>query len=105
MVTEEDVRTALKSVIDPEIGLDIVNLGMIYRVEVSEEGKVIDVDMTLTTPACPAGPFIIEQVRNQVLSLRETHSEIQDVQIHMVWTPFWNASMMSEEAREQLGFF
>ncbi len=105
MVTEEVVRDALTNVIDPELGLDVVNLGLIYRVDVLEEGKLVDIDMTLTTPACPAGPHIIQQVRENVLSLREQHQELEDVKVNMVWTPFWNASMMSEDAREQLGFF
>jgi metal-sulfur cluster biosynthetic enzyme len=105
MVTEEMVRNALTNVIDPELGLDVVNLGLIYRVDVLEEGKLVDIDMTLTTPACPAGPHIIQQVRDNVLSLREQHQELEDVKVNMVWTPFWNASMMSEDAREQLGFF
>lgn len=105
MVTEQDVRSALMNVVDPEIGLDIVNLGMIYRIDVLNDGKLVDIDMTLTTPACPAGPQIIEQARSQVLRLRETYPTMENVQINMVWTPFWNASMMSEDAREQLGFF
>lgn len=105
MVTEQDVRAALMNVVDPEIGLDIVNLGMIYRIDILDDGKLVDIDMTLTTPACPAGPQIIEQARNQVLRLRETYTTMENVQINMVWTPFWNASMMSEDAREQLGFF
>lgn len=105
MVTEEEVRTALKNVQDPELGLDIVNLGLIYRVDVLEEGQRIDVDMTLTTPACPAGPHIVQQARDQLMGLKETHPELQDATINLVWTPFWNPSMMSEDAREELGFF
>lgn len=105
MLTEDAVRLALKKVYDPELGMDIVNLGMIYRVDVLEEGKTVDIDMTLTTPACPIGPQIIEQARQEVMALQETNPELEDVQIHLVWTPFWNPSMMSEEAREELGFF
>lgn len=105
MVTEEMVRAALKNVIDPEIGLDIVNLGLIYRVDVLEEGKTVDIDMTLTTPACPAGPQIIEQARKEVQALSDVYKEIENVQINLVWTPFWNPSLMTEEARDELGFF
>ena len=63
MITEDMVRAALKNVVDPEIGLDIVSLGLIYRVDVIDDGHVVDIDMTLTTPACPAGPQIIDQAR------------------------------------------
>jgi metal-sulfur cluster biosynthetic enzyme len=105
MVTEEMVRAALKNVIDPEIGLDIVNLGLIYRVDVIEEGKTVDIDMTLTTPACPAGPQIIEQARKEVHALSDVYKELENVQINLVWTPFWNPSLMTEEARDELGFF
>ena len=96
MLTEELVRTALKNVIDPEIGLDIVNLGLIYRV---------DIDMTLTTPACPAGPQIIEQVKREVGALGDVYKNLEDIRVNLVWTPFWSPALMTEEARDQLGFF
>lgn len=105
MVTEETVQNALKGVYDPELGLDIVNLGLVYRVDVLNDGKLVDIDMTLTTPACPIGPQIVAQAREHVLALREDHQELEDVQVNLVWTPFWNPSMMSEDAREELGFF
>ncbi len=105
MVTEEMVRTALKNVIDPEIGLDIVNLGLIYNVDILDQGKRVSVDMTLTTPACPAGPQIIEQARREIGALKDVYQDMQDVTINLVWTPFWNPSMMTEDAREELGFF
>lgn len=105
MITEELVRAALKNVVDPEIGLDIVNLGLVYRIDVLEDGRVVDIDMTLTTPACPAGPQILDQAKREVLALGEVYKQLQDVQINLVWTPFWNPSLMSEEAREELGFF
>lgn len=105
MVNEEIVREALKNVIDPEIGLDIVNLGLIYKVEVLEEGKRVDVAMTLTTPACPAGPQIIEQARREISVLKDVYSNLDEVNINLVWQPFWNPAMMTEDAREELGFF
>ena len=105
MVTEEMVRTALKNVIDPEIGLDIVNLGLIYNVDIQDQGKRVSVDMTLTTPACPAGPQIIEQARREIGALKDVYQDMEDVSINLVWTPFWNPSMMTEDAREELGFF
>lgn len=105
MVTEEMVRAALKNVIDPEIGLDVVNLGLIYRVDVMEEGRKVDIDMTLTTPACPAGPQIIDQAKREVMALNEVYKNLEEVKINLVWTPFWNPSLMSEDARDELGFF
>lgn len=105
MVTEEMVRTALKNVVDPEIGLDIVNLGLVYNIDVQELGKKVQVDMTLTTPACPAGPQIIEQARREISGLKDVFKDLEDVSINLVWTPFWNPSMMTEDAREELGFF
>jgi metal-sulfur cluster biosynthetic enzyme len=105
MITEDMVRTALKNVYDPEIGLDVVNLGLIYNIDVEDAGKKVNVDMTLTTPACPAGPQIIEQVRREITALRDVFQELDEVNVNLVWTPFWNPSLMTEEAREELGFF
>lgn len=105
MITEEMVREALKNVVDPEIGLDIVNLGLVYRVDVLDGGRKVDVDMTLTTPACPAGPQILNQAKTEILALQDVFKDLEDVQINLVWTPFWNPSLMTEEAREELGFF
>ncbi|RRR73217.1 MAG: metal-sulfur cluster assembly factor [Candidatus Viridilinea halotolerans] len=105
MLTEDMVRAALKNVIDPEIGLDIVNLGLVYRIDVLDDGQTVDIDMTLTTPACPAGPQILEQARREVMTLNEVYKGLEDVKINLVWTPFWNPSLMSEEARDELGFF
>lgn len=105
MLTEEMVRSALKNVYDPEIGLDIVNLGLIYRVDIVEDGRKVDIDMTFTTPACPAGPQLLDQVKREVLGLNTVYTNLEDVQVNLVWTPFWNPQMMSQEARDELGFF
>jgi metal-sulfur cluster biosynthetic enzyme len=105
MITEEMVRTALKNVYDPEIGLDVINLGLVYNVDIQDQGKRVSVDMTLTTPACPAGPQILEQARREIGALKDVYQDLEDVNINLVWTPFWNPSMMTEEAREELGFF
>ncbi len=105
MITEELVRSALKNVYDPEIGLDIVNLGLIYHVDIQEQGRKIAVDLTLTTPGCPAGPQIIEQARREVASLNAVYTNLEEVRINLVWTPMWNPSMMSQDARDELGFF
>jgi metal-sulfur cluster biosynthetic enzyme len=100
MVTEDAVREILKNVRDPEIGLDVVNLGLVYDIAVQD--KKLDVDMTLTTPACPAGPQILSEAQR---FLHDAFPELDEVNINLVWTPFWNPSMMSDEAKEELGIF
>jgi metal-sulfur cluster biosynthetic enzyme len=104
MLNEDMVYAALKNVVDPEIGLDIVNLGLVYRVDVLEGGKVVDIDMTLTTPNCPAGPQILGHARNEVMALGDVYKTLEDVKINLVWTPFWKPDMMSEDAKDELGF-
>jgi metal-sulfur cluster biosynthetic enzyme len=105
MLNEDMVRSSLKNVIDPEIGLNIVDLGLVYGVDIREDGRQVVVNMTLTTPACPAGPQIIEQAHTEVKNLNAIHPQLEDVNINLVWTPFWNPEMMSQEARDELGFF
>ena len=102
MPTPEQVRESLKAVIDPEIGLDIVNLGLIYEVKTDEEKNTVDVDMTLTSPGCPMGPQILTDVYQTV---QKSFPGVDDVEVNLVWVPFWNPQMMSEEAKEELGFF
>jgi metal-sulfur cluster biosynthetic enzyme len=105
VVTEDMVRAALKNVVDPEIGIDIVNLGLVYRIDVLESGKLVDVDMTLTTPACPAGPQILDSAKREIKALSDVYKDLEEVKINLVWSPFWNPSMMTDEARDELGFF
>ncbi len=105
MLSEDMVRSALKNVYDPEIGINIVDLGLVYDVDIGDQGKDVKVDMTLTTPACPAGPMIIESAEREVLALRDLYPQLEDVKINLVWTPFWNPSLMSEDARAELGYF
>ncbi len=105
MLNEDMVRAALRNVYDPEIGLNIVDLGLVYGVDISEDGKQARIEMTLTTPACPAGPMIIENAQKEVMALRDVHPQLEEAKVNLVWTPFWNPSMMSEDAREELGYF
>src|SRR5579884_3401042 len=101
--TEEDVRQALKSVYDPEIGISIIDLGLVYGVQVDEDTKNIVIDMTLTTPACPLGPVIKTQA-HAVLTNR--WPAVNDVDINLVWTPRWDPRIMaSEEAKAELGIW
>jgi FeS assembly SUF system protein len=95
----ENVVEVIKSIYDPEIPVDIYELGLIYDVRVSDEGD-IEIDMTLTSPSCPVAESMPEEVREKVSSLDET----KKVEVIMVFEPTWNKDMMSEEAKLELGF-
>lgn len=97
VVTAEDVVRELTSVFDPEIGLDIVNLGLVY--EVAVEGETARIWMTFTTPQCPVGPYIEADVRQALENL----PMIEHVEINLVWDPPWDLTMMSSEAKSALG--
>jgi metal-sulfur cluster biosynthetic enzyme len=96
VVTAEDVIEELTRVHDPEIGIDIVNLGLIYEVAVEDE--TARVWMTFTTPSCPVGPSILDNVRTTLESL----PLIKQVEITLVWNPPWDLSMMSPQAKAEL---
>jgi len=96
---ESDIVDVLKTVYDPEIPVNIYDLGMVYRIEVDDDCSV-DMDMTFTAPSCPAADFILQDVRTKVESLHE----VKSVNINLVFEPAWDQSMMSEEARVELGF-
>src|SRR5688572_29526344 len=89
MPTEDEVRNALKSVYDPEIGISIQDLGLVYGVR--NEGKNIVIDLTLTTPACPLGPVIKTQAH---AVLTNNFPAVDDVEINLVWTPRWDPRTM-----------
>ena len=96
---EERIVEVLKTVYDPEIPVDIYNLGLIYRIEVHEDAS-LEVDMTLTAPNCPAADFIMEDVRLKL----EGASGVKEVKVNLVFEPEWDKDMMSEEAKLELGF-
>ena len=98
MVTEEDVTEALSNVIDPELGLDFVELGLVYDVEI--DGGTVNVTFTLTTPACPIGPQVSEQMKEFVGEL----DGVEEVVPTMVFTPPWSPDKMSEDAKFALGY-
>ncbi len=100
--TVEGVFEAIrKNVHDPEIGLNIVDLGLVYDVKVSD-GTTVDVEMTLTSPGCPVGPQIIRGVQTYV---HNTYPDLDAINVHIVWTPMWGPERMTQEAKDQLGFF
>ena len=96
---EERIVDVLKTVYDPEIPVNIYDLGLIYKVDVKDEGDV-DIDMTFTAPSCPAADFILEDVRQKVDSLEG----VKNATVNLVFEPAWVQSMMTEEARVELGF-
>lgn len=103
-ITEESVRESLKQVIDPELFVNIVDLGLVYTVGLKEidEGKCdVEVEMTMTSPACPAGPQLLQQSKDVVGRLEG----VGGVEIKLVMTPPWTPDRMTEDARDQLGIF
>jgi FeS assembly SUF system protein len=99
LATEENIVKMLRMVYDPEIPVNVYDLGLIYKVEVAEEG-LVNIDMTLTAPGCPATDFILEDVTMKV----ESVAGVKKVNINLVFDPPWDREMMSEEAKLELGF-
>ena len=97
---EERIVEVLRTVFDPEIPVNIFDLGLIYRIEVDESSLDVTVDMTLTAPNCPAADFIMLDVRTKL----EEISGVGAVEVNLVFEPEWNKDMMSEEAKLELGF-
>ena len=97
--TEEAIVAMLKTVYDPEIPVNVYDLGLIYKIDVSDGGEVA-IDMTLTAPNCPAAEFIMEDVRQKVESIEGVKSAV----VNLVFEPEWDKDMMSEEAKLELGF-
>ena len=103
-VAEDKVREALKQVIDPELFVNIVDLGLIYEIKVNDAdaGKSdVEVEMTMTSPACPAGPQLLGQSKDFVSRLED----VGEVDIQLVMEPPWTPDRMTEDARDQLGIF
>lgn len=99
MPTEDEVRAVLHSVIDPEVGMNIVDLGLIYDVEISSDK--LRVDLTMTTPACPMGEMILDDARQVLEGLMPDGFEIE---LNLVWDPPWHSGMMSKHARQHFGW-
>ena len=96
---EEGIIRMLKTVYDPEIPVDVYSLGMIYKIDVADDGHVT-IDMTLTAPICPAADFLLEDVRLKVDSVEG----VTATDVNLVFEPEWTQDMMSEEAKLELGF-
>lgn len=103
-ITEDHVREELKKVIDPELFVNIVDLGLIYEVNLDEqeEGKSnVQIDMTMTSPMCPAGPQLIANSKQVLQQL----DEVGEVEVKVVMDPPWSPDKMTDDARDQLGIF
>lgn len=96
---EDRVVNALKTVFDPEIPVNVYDLGLIYKIHVDKKGNVV-IDMTLTSPGCALADFIVEDVRQRVVGL----DCVKSATVNLVFEPEWNKEMMTEEAKLELGF-
>lgn len=99
MLNADAVRERLRRVIDPEVGVNIVDLGLIYRIDVNPEGVLIE--LTMTSPACPMGDMIIDDAHTELAAVLPDGSVVE---ILLVWEPPWNPSMMNETSRMNLGW-
>ena len=99
LLIEDKVVAMLRTVYDPEIPVDIYSLGLVYRIELKDDGE-LEVDMTLTAPNCPMADFILEDVRQKLESI----DGVTKVTVNIVFEPEWTQDMMSEEAKLELGF-
>ncbi len=97
MASPEEGQKVLKTVLDPEIAFNIVDLGLVYGVTI--EGKTVSVKMTMTTPLCPMGPEIIAEVKSKIGAL----DGVEKVNVEIVWEPPWTPEKMSEQAKIELG--
>lgn len=98
-MTSDTVKRALRGVKDPELGLNIVDIGLVYDVAVSDDGDA-HIQMTLTSPGCPAGAEIVQDVRNVVGDLEG----IESVEVELVWEPFWTPDKMDPRVKAFMGF-
>lgn len=96
---EEGIVEMLKTVYDPEIPVNVYDLGLIYKIDLKDDGEVA-IDMTLTAPNCPAADFIMEDIRQKI----ESVEGVKAAQINLVFEPEWDKDMMTEEAKLELGF-
>ncbi len=106
-LTEDDVLTALRDIMDPELPINIVDLGLIYKVDVAPDPDApgmlprqkVAIDITMTTQGCPAHAMILEQVRNRLAGVRE----ISECNVELVWEPAWTPDRISPAAQKKLG--
>jgi metal-sulfur cluster biosynthetic enzyme len=98
IVSEDQVKLALRRVKDPDLQLNIIDLGLVYAIAV--DGSTVKVDMTLTSPACPSGPELMTNAENEIKAL----PGVEKVEVNLVWMPFWTPEKMEPRVRAYLGF-
>ena len=98
VVSEDQVKLALRRVKDPDLQLNIIDLGLVYAIAVN--GSTVKVDMTLTSPACPSGPELMTNAENEIRAL----PGVEKVEVNLVWMPFWTPEKMEPRVRAYLGF-
>lgn len=102
LITEEMAWEAVRLVQDPEVGMSIVDMGLIYNIDLDKEAKKVDVTMTLTSQMCPVGPYIIQNVEEAVMMM----PDVEDVSVEIVWDPPWDPhTMASDEVKDMLGIW
>ncbi len=95
-ITQDQIREALKECYDPEVPVNIVDLGLVYDIKITDSR--VDIKLTLTSPGCPASSMISQNVRNRVLQI----PEVKDAGVELIWEPAWTPSRMSDEAKKKL---
>jgi len=95
-ITQDQIREALKECYDPEVPVNIVDLGLVYDIKITDSR--VDIKLTLTSPGCPASSMISQNVRNRVLQI----PEVKDADVELIWEPAWTPSRMSDEAKKKL---
>jgi metal-sulfur cluster biosynthetic enzyme len=100
MTMRAEIAEALKKVEDPEIGMNIVDLGLVYGLDWDEEAGEVFVELTLTSPGCPLGPEIMRNIKRELRRL----NGVNDADVVLVWRPLWQPAMMSDYAKDELGY-
>jgi metal-sulfur cluster biosynthetic enzyme len=100
MTAKNEVLEALKEVYDPELGMNIVDLGLVYGLDLDEDRGHVHIDLTLTSPGCPLGPEIIRDIKREIGEIEE----VLEVDVDLVWKPLWHPTMMSDYAKDELGY-
>ena len=100
MTDRSEIVELLENVEDPEIGMNIVDLGLIYGLDLDEAEGSVHIDLTLTSPGCPFGPELIREIKRELRAV----DEIREVDVDLVWKPLWHPVMMSDYAKDELGY-